>query len=343
MQNTYAGDMGDFGKIALLREIQKQGLSIGVNWYLVEPVASVNKSAVHNHRDGKYLSTQFRECDETLSDVLTTIATSEERSVAAIEKAHLIPGARYFSEPVTVACRTDWHRSAMEALSGVNVVFLDPDNGMLPPGYFIETLEHFHLIHLVDEFVVKKVCQDYRRLEDAGEPLVPISVNISRLDFEVCDVFKMLSDFCEIYDVPRNMIDVEITESAFSDNTGLIKDASKQIRDAGYQIWIDDFGSGYSSLTTLADFQFDVLKLDMVFLRSADQNPRTKTLMTYIIKTASELGVSSLCEGVESEAHYQYLKETGCERAQGYFFGKPMPLDELLDDLYKKGVKWETR
>ncbi len=131
MQNTYAGDMGDFGKIALLREIQKQGLSIGVNWYLVEPVASVNKSAVHNHRDGKYLSTQFRECDETLSDVLTTIATSEERSVAAIEKAHLIPGARYFSEPVTVACRTDWHRSAMEALSGVNVVFLDPDNGML--------------------------------------------------------------------------------------------------------------------------------------------------------------------------------------------------------------------
>ena len=123
----------------------------------------------------------------------------------------------------------------------------------------------------------------------------------------------------------------------------MIKDASKQIRDAGYQIWIDDFGSGYSSLTTLADFQFDVLKLDMVFLRSADQNPRTKTLMTYIIKTASDLGVSSLCEGVESEAHYQYLKETGCERAQGYFFGKPMPLDELLDDLYKKGVKWETR
>jgi len=223
------------------------------------------------------------------------------------------------------------------------VRWVDPDNGMLPPGYFIETLEHFHLIHLVDEFVVKKVCQDYRRLEYAGEPLVPISVNISRLDFEVCDVFKMLSDFCEIYDVPRNMIDVEITESAFSDNTGLIKDASKQIRDAGYQIWIDDFGSGYSSLTTLADFQFDVLKLDMVFLRSADQNPRTKTLMTYIIKTASDLGVSSLCEGVESEAHYQYLKETGCERAQGYFFGKPMPLDELLDDLYKKGVKWETR
>ena len=222
------------------------------------------------------------------------------------------------------------------------VRWVDPENGMLPPGYFIETLEHFHLIHLVDEFVVKKVCQDYRRLADEGEALVPVSVNISRLDFEVCDVYKMLSDFCEIYEVPRNMIDVEITESAFSDNTGLIKEEAQRIRDAGYEIWIDDFGSGYSSLTTLADYQFDVLKLDMVFLRSIDQNPKTKTLMNYIIKASNDLGVSPLCEGVETKEHYEFLKAVGCERAQGYYFGKPMPMDELLDMLYKKGCKWES-
>lgn len=222
------------------------------------------------------------------------------------------------------------------------VRWVDPENGMLPPGYFIETLEHFHLIHLVDEFVVKKVCQDYRRLADEGEALVPVSVNISRLDFEVCDVYKMLSDFCEIYEVPRNMIDVEITESAFSDNTGLIKEEVQRIRDAGYEIWIDDFGSGYSSLTTLVDYQFDVLKLDMVFLRSIDQNPETKTLMSYIIKASNELGVSPLCEGVETKEHYEFLKAVGCERAQGYYFGKPMPMDELLDMLYKKGCKWES-
>lgn len=221
------------------------------------------------------------------------------------------------------------------------VRWIDPQDGMLPPGYFIETLEHFHLIHLVDEFVVKKVCQDYRKLADAGESLVPISVNVSRLDFEICDVYKLLSDFCEIYDVPRNMIDVEITESAFSDNTGLIKAESAKIRDAGYKIWIDDFGSGYSSLTTLAEYQFDVLKLDMIFLRNLDNNPKTKTLMRSIINTANELGVSPLCEGVETLEHYEFLKEIGCERAQGFYFGRPMPIEELLDTMYEKGMKWE--
>ena len=222
------------------------------------------------------------------------------------------------------------------------VRWVDPENGMLPPGYFIETLEHFHLIHLVDEYVVKKVCQDYMELSEEGEALVPISVNISRLDFEVCDVYKMLSDFCEIYNVPRGMIDVEITESAFSDNTGLIKEETTKIKEAGHQIWIDDFGSGYSSLTTLADYDFDVLKLDMVFLRSIDKNPKTRTLMSFIIKAVNEMGFSPLCEGVETEEHYQFLKSVGCDRAQGYYFGKPMPLNELLDMLYERGVQWES-
>jgi hypothetical protein len=156
-----------------------------------------------------------------------------------------------------------------------------------------------------------------------------------------CQENVSFDDFCEIYNVPHNMIDVEITESAFSDNTGLIKNAVTKIRDAGYEIWIDDFGNGYSSLTTLADYDFDVLKLDMVFLRSIDHNPKTRTLMNFIIKTTNSMGYSPLCEGVETEEHYKFLKEVGCDRAQGYYFGKPMPLDELLDYLYDKGFKWE--
>ncbi|MCR5580184.1 MAG: EAL domain-containing protein [Pseudobutyrivibrio sp.] len=218
----------------------------------------------------------------------------------------------------------------------------DPVAGMLQPSYFIETLEHFHLIHLVDEYVVKKVCQDYRRLADQGEALVPISINISRLDFEVCDVFKLLSDFCEIYDVPREMIDVEITESAFADNNGLLKDSVARIRDAGYEIWIDDFGSGYSSLTTLTDYLFDVLKLDMVFLKTLKEIPKTKTLMGLIVEAAKELEVLSLTEGVETEEQYMFLKEIGCDMAQGYYFSKPMPLDDILESAYAKGMQWEN-
>lgn len=221
------------------------------------------------------------------------------------------------------------------------VRWIDPKEGMLPPGYFIETLEHFHLIHFVDEYVVKKVCQDYRALADAGEVLVPISVNISRLDFEVCDVFKLLEDFTEIYDVPRSMIEVEITESVFNDNSGLIKSETKKIREAGYEVWIDDFGSGYSSLNTIAEYDFDVLKLDMIFMHGIEKNPRTKPLMRYIIEATKELGISPLCEGVENVENYNFLKEIGCDRAQGYYFGKPMPLNDLLDTMYERGYKWE--
>ena len=225
----------------------------------------------------------------------------------------------------------------MEAL----VRWVDPSVGMLSPLDFIETLEHFHLIHLVDEFMVKKVCQDLRMLMDAGLPVVPMSVNISRLDFDVCDVLKLLDDFCEIYEIPRNLIEVEITESAFNDNTGLIKQEVAKIRDAGYEIWVDDFGSGYSSLNTIAEYEFDVLKLDLIFLRSYG-NPNTRKLMSYIIKGASDLGIKPLCEGVETEEHYQFLKSIGCERAQGYYFGKPMVLDETLESIAEKGMIFEA-
>ncbi len=224
----------------------------------------------------------------------------------------------------------------MEAL----VRWVDPSIGMMSPLDFIETLEHFHLIHLVDEFMVKRVCQDYRELLDAGAPVVPVSINISRLDFDVCDVLKLISDFCEIYDVPVYMIEVEITESAFNDNTGLIKEEVAKIRNAGYEIWVDDFGSGYSSLNTIAEYDFDVLKLDLIFLRNYE-NLKTRTLMSYIIQSACELGVQPLCEGVECEEHYQFLKAIGCERAQGYYFGKPMPKDELINYLNAKGFVFE--
>ena len=222
------------------------------------------------------------------------------------------------------------------------VRWIDPKDGILAPAYFIETLEHFHLMHFVDEYMVKRVCQDYRALKDSGEVVVPVSVNVSRLDFEVCDVFKLLEDFTEIYDVPRNMIEVEITESAFDDTTGLIKEEVKKIRNAGYEIWIDDFGSGYSSLNSIVDYEFDVLKLDMAFLRSIDNSPKAKPLVKYVVEAANEMGISPLCEGVESEENYEFLKEIGCDRAQGYYFGKPMPLDELLDTMYQKGYRWEV-
>ncbi|MCR5098666.1 MAG: GGDEF and EAL domain-containing protein [Lachnospiraceae bacterium] len=223
------------------------------------------------------------------------------------------------------------------------VRWADPKMGMLSPGDFIETLEEFHLIHLVDSYVIKVMCRDYNRLLKEGAAMVPASINISRLDFELCDIFGILEETRREYDVPREMIDIEITESALNDNVGHIKSECDKMRQLGYKIWLDDFGSGYSSLNLLAEYSFDVLKLDMIFLRSFNDNPKTGRLMEYIIKGAKGMGLSPLCEGVETEEQYEFLKQTECDRAQGYYFGKAMPLDEIRFYTKGRGMKWENQ
>ena len=217
----------------------------------------------------------------------------------------------------------------------------DPKMGMLSPADFIDTLEQFHLIHLVDQYVVKKVCQDYQKLKEAGEALVPVSVNISRLDFELCDIFNVIEETRAEYDVPRKMLDLEITESALNDNVGYIKSECDKMKELGYHIWLDDFGSGYSSLNNIAEYDFDVLKLDLIFMRNFNHNPKTGIIMSFIVDGVRGLGLASLCEGVENPEHFEFLKKIDCERAQGYFFGKPMPMEETRAFTKEKGLTWE--
>ena len=220
--------------------------------------------------------------------------------------------------------------------------WIDPKFGFLSPADFIDTLEKFHLIHKIDSYVVKKVCEDYSILMDRGEPIVPVSVNLSRLDFELCNIVDVVENYRSLYNVPRSMLDIEVTESALNEKSDHLKNECKKFRNSGYQIWIDDFGSGYSSLNTLMEYDFDVLKLDMEFLRTFDKNPRTGNLLNYIVYAAVEMGVKPLCEGVETEEHYRFLKSIGCEKAQGYYFGKPMTLEETRRYTREKGLKWET-
>ena len=220
--------------------------------------------------------------------------------------------------------------------------WIDPDVGFLSPADFIETLEQVHMIHMVDQYVVKKVCEDYKELEAAGEALVPISINISRLDFDLCDIFGIVENTRLAYGIPRTMLDIEITESTLNDDPRHVRHECDKMKRMGYHIWLDDFGSGYSSLNSLSDYSFDVLKLDLVFLRNLKKNEKTAALMSYITNGARGLGTEPLCEGVETEEQYEFLKSIGCERAQGYFFGKPMPMRESRLFTVGKGMKWES-
>ncbi|MBR2760892.1 MAG: GGDEF and EAL domain-containing protein [Solobacterium sp.] len=219
----------------------------------------------------------------------------------------------------------------------------DPTYKMLSPADFIETLEHYHLIQNLDFYIINRVAEDYAELKRAGEPVVPVSVNLSRLDFELRDVPASVEEILRKNGMPRCMMDLEVTESALNDNEGFLRSECERLRNLGYEVWLDDFGSGYSSLNTLAEYEFDVLKLDMVFLRSFDRNPRTAALMEYIVQGVRGMGISPLCEGVESKEHFEFLKKIGCVRAQGYYFSKPMPMAETREYTRAKGMVWEEQ
>ena len=133
MQDRYAGDIGDYGKIGLLKALQAQGLSIGVNWYLVEPMDTERKAdGTYKQEDGKYLIPEkLQVCDTLLAEKLTKIAKSDHRSIRSLEQGNFILNARYYSEPVSVAGREEWHKKALDLLNDLDIVFVDPDNGML--------------------------------------------------------------------------------------------------------------------------------------------------------------------------------------------------------------------
>ena len=219
------------------------------------------------------------------------------------------------------------------------VRWIDPEYGFLSPGMFVPTLESVKLIHKVDAYLVERVCADIRKTMDAGLPAVPVSINFSRHDFECMDAIGHLEEMVKKYNIPKEMLHVEITESAMMDNVSVLLDASRKLKAAGYALWLDDFGSGYSSLNVLKDFEFDVMKIDMVFLKNFEKSEKAKPLIESIVQMANKMGMRTLTEGVETDAQKDFLKSVHCERLQGYLFGKPISYDEFLTKIKSKEFK----
>ena len=219
--------------------------------------------------------------------------------------------------------------------------WIDPELGFLSPDKFIGALESSRQIHKLDCWIVRKVCSDISERIHNGLDAVPISVNFSRLDLEATDMLKVLEDAVAEFDIPRDYIHVEITESMIVSDAELMTRMIESFRETGYEVWMDDFGSGYSSLTLLKDYHFDTLKLDMEFLRSF--NDRSKAIITSTITMAKGINIKTLAEGVETAEQVQFLKEIGCGRLQGYFYGKPMPIDEFFNHVQEYGIDIEGR
>lgn len=273
-------------------------------------------------------------CNRYSSEILKSLQMEkyiQDNAENAIRKGEILV---YF-QPV-VRAQTG-KLCSFEALARWN----DPKYGFLSPGLFIPVLEKHHRCYKVDAFVIEECCRILADGMKMGKPCVPVSFNISRTDFTMCDPVQIVVNAAQKYGINPRYLCVEITESTIMEEPEKIKTAIDRFKQAGFQVWMDDFGSAYSSLITLKDYDFDEIKLDMAFMRNLNAN--AKIIVASTIRMARKMGIHTLCEGVETEDQLEFLKKCGCEKIQGYYYGRPMTLEDQIRNLEEKGVKSECR
>ncbi len=214
----------------------------------------------------------------------------------------------------------------MEALSRWD----DPQYGLLMPGKFISVLEEEWLVYKLSLHVVRQVLRDFRMLEGEGLPLVPVSVNLSRRDFSECDMVREITALMDEAGYAHSLLNIEITESAFMENPELLQLEVDRFRANGFQVWMDDFGSEYSTLNLLNKLSFDLLKIDMQFMRDFSATSRNSIIVDDVIGMSKRLGIKTLVEGVETQEQYDALRRLGGEKLQGFYFARPMPLEAII-------------
>ncbi|MCR4655964.1 MAG: EAL domain-containing protein [Lachnospiraceae bacterium] len=216
--------------------------------------------------------------------------------------------------------------------------WIDPKKGMLSPADFIPILEDTRLIYKVDLHIVDIILERIKNQKKAGRSVVPVSVNLSRTDFETCDIVTEINNRVEAAGVSKDLITIEITESVIGKNFDFMKEQIGRFQKLGFSVWMDDFGSGYSSLDLLQEMKFDLIKFDMRFMRQFDTSPRSRIILTELMRMAQNLGIETVCEGVETAEQAEFLSEIGCTKMQGYYFCKPIPLEEIWE-RYSKGIQ----
>ena len=219
------------------------------------------------------------------------------------------------------------------------VRWISPEKGFVSPGDFIPLFEKNGFVTEVDFYVLEQVCRMLRRRIDAGLPVLPVNVNQSRLHVNDRMYLSMLQDMLNKYNIPMNLIVFEITESAFINDSHAMIDLINRMKSLGFNFSIDDFGSGYSSFNLLKDMQVDELKIDKEFLESTEDLKRSRYIIERIVQMAHGLDIRVVCEGVERIEQVQFLREIECDIIQGYYYSKPMPMDDYEKYLARFDLK----
>ena len=209
--------------------------------------------------------------------------------------------------------------------------WIDPEKGMLSPADFIPILEDANLIYKVDLHMVDLILERMEEQKREGLYVVPISVNLSRTDFDACDIVDEITKRVDAAGIDRDRLTIEITESVVGSDFEFMKTQVERFQSLGFKVWMDDFGSGYSSLDLLQTMHFDLVKLDMRFMKQFDKSERSRVIVTELVKMALGLGVDTVCEGVETLEQAEFLREVGCTKLQGFYYCKPVPFEEVVN------------
>ncbi len=207
-----------------------------------------------------------------------------------------------------------------------------PQKGMIPPGEFIPVLENAGLIYRLDLYIWNLAAKQLSQWRKEGHGDIPISVNVSAKDQYYLDLFETFRDLVETYGVEPSMLKLEITETIFIEEVEKHLNLISRLQEYGFEVEIDDFGSGYSSLNILKDISANVLKIDMGFLRGTGNVKRSQDIIAAVIRLAHSLNMTVITEGVETAEQLEMLSDMGCGIFQGYYFAKPEPVEQFEKD-----------
>jgi EAL domain-containing protein (putative c-di-GMP-specific phosphodiesterase class I) len=234
-----------------------------------------------------------------------------------------------------IFCAKNEHICDEEALAR----WFDPVRGFISPGEFIPVLEGSRQIYKLDLYVLDQIIIKMQKQREAGLEIVPHSLNLSRVDFDECDIIEEIRQRIDDAGIPRDKLTIEITESVVGSDFDFMREQVERLQELGFQVWMDDFGSGYSSLDVLQDIHFDLIKFDMRFMHRFGEGEETKIILTQLYKMAAELGIETVAEGVEAKEQVDFLKEVGCTRLQGFYYCKAISMEDIMENYEKAALR----
>ena len=264
--------------------------------------------------------------DNKIHDKIIEGNAIESELAKAIENNELV---LYYQPKIDLS---DGTLMGMEAL----IRWVKPDGTVVPPNKFIPVAENSLLITKISDFVLHEACRQNKAWQDKGYPPIAVSINLTAVDFYQTDVKESIQSALNETGLDAKWLDVELTESLALKDIDHAIQQMQEIRDLGVQLSMDDFGTGYSSLSYIQVLPITLLKLDRSFIMYLEEDEISREIVSAVIRIAKSKKIETIAEGIETIGQAEILKQSGCDLAQGYFFGKPMPVDKFEEFMAEK-------